>query len=124
MSLFVNILRVFGSLVSAIGGVLVFFGAIGETAELILFGLFFVIITAAFDVLTVRYESTKKLERISNDLLHNVGSQFAFPVILLFLYLFSGSKSMLFLSLALGLLSFFKVVSTTVKVYLFENKLY
>ncbi|MFH2106431.1 MAG: hypothetical protein ABII22_04170 [Candidatus Micrarchaeota archaeon] len=118
----ITILRFLGAIVSAIGTLLVFLGALGSP-ELMFTGVSLIMITAAFDVLTVKYENKKKLEKISNDFVNWAGMQFAIPALILLLYFLSSDRELLVLALAFGIMSFFNVAANTVKVYISENSL-
>ncbi len=122
MSVLISILLVLNSLVSGIGTILIFFGMLGYIFGVVFLGVFLVILTSALDVFTIAHQDKKKIEKI--EVINNIGSQFAFPVISFVLYFALGDRYLLLLSLALAIPAFFKVAATTIKVYLFENKMY
>ena len=112
------------SIINTIGTILIFLGVLSlpapETNKLIP-GAILLLISEAAGIYLLKYEEKRKLEIIKLDFLKNVGSTFAWPVLLFFLYLLSPMRSTLTIAFILTLVATIKVTSLIIKVYMIDN---
>lgn len=120
-----SLMKIGATIFSTIGDILLFFGAynISWSADLafIIAGIVMIIAGEGIGVYLVRKEDEKTKQELVSRYLAQIGTFFAFPVLLAALYLFSRTKFILLLALLFAISAFLKTVALLAKVYLIEN---
>lgn len=118
------IVKILSGLLSGIGGILFFFGFFDSNFSLLAIGIFVMTFGEAFSVYSIKYESKETLHLLKSRFWQDLGSSWAFPVLLFLVYLFTKSSFVLAFSLVLAVLAFFRSLSLVIKVYLVDRKLW
>ncbi len=125
MNIKLGLTNVFTSLVNTIGTILVFLGFFvffnSGSSTFLFIGLLLILLSEAANIYTLKYEEKRKIENMKDDFLKNVGSSFAWPVLLFVLYLLSSSKAILSFSFIITITATIKVISLIIKVYMIDN---
>ena len=127
MNIKLGLINIFISLLNTVSTILFFIGfllfADGGNIGFLLVGIFLMLITEAGWIYLLQYEKSTKLLSMKDDFLKNVGSTFAWPVLLFILHLLSQSKSTLVIAFILTVIATIKVTSLIIKVYLIDNNI-
>ena len=127
MNIKLGIINIFMGLLNAIGYILFFFGflALVSTGESVIaiIGTVLLLISEAGGIYTLKYEKARKLREMTDDFLKNVGSTFAWPILLFFLYILTQNKSALTFSLILTVITTIRTTSLIIKVYLIDKRI-
>ena len=125
MNIKLGLVNIFMSLVNTIGTILVFLGFFvffnSGSSTLLFIGLLLILLSEAANIYTLKYEEKRKIENMKDDLLKNVGSSFAWPVLLFVLYILSSNKAILSFSFIITITATIKVISLIIKVYMIDN---
>ena len=127
MNIKTGLANIFINLINAAGTILSFLGFLifSDTKEisLLIIGVFLILISEAAGIYLIKYEERKKLDRIKDDFLKNVGSTFAWPLLLFFAYMLSRNQAVLELTFILTLIATIKVTSLIIKVYVIDKSI-
>lgn len=127
MGIRLGIANIIMGLVNTIGAILAFIGFFNLVGTgqywLLTFGLLLVLAAESAGIYMIKHEERRKLEYMKNDFTRNVGAAFAWPVLLLLLYLLAPTRTMLALTFIVTLTATINVTSLIIKVYLIDKRI-
>ncbi len=125
MNVRTGIVSIAVSIIQSIGSILFLFGFISVSdsgIEVLLFaGMALLVLGEAAGIYLTKYEEPRKLRQLGDEFLNKVGTLFAWPVVMLAIYMISPSKASALFTFAFTIIAAIRVTSLIIKVYLIDK---
>lgn len=125
VSINLGLIRLINGIVGGIGSITLFLGVFTLIATgkpgLVLIGVIFTVASEITTIYLTKYEEKKHLEMFQTNFWNSIGTLYAFPLIMLALYLMSSDKFSLVFTIALTAGAVIKTASMLIKMAYIEK---